>query len=50
MIPIVDESRHLSNLSAWSPGSEDVVVESSDYDSPHKQMGFIEAFKKWERT
>lgn len=49
MIPIVDESRHLSNLSAWSPGSED-VVESTGYDSPQRQTGFIEAFKKWERT
>ncbi|KAE8556393.1 DNA mismatch repair protein [Talaromyces marneffei ATCC 18224] len=46
MIPIVDESRHLSSSSALSMRDESVV----DHNSPERQMGFVEAFKKWERT
>ncbi|KAF3404422.1 DNA mismatch repair protein MLH3 [Talaromyces pinophilus] len=45
MIPIVDESRHLSLMSI---GSESVG--DTEYNPPKRQTDFVEAFKKWERT
>lgn len=44
MIPIVDESRHLLG----SMASE--TVGYTEYNTTRRQTGFVEAFKKWERT
>lgn len=49
MIPIVDERRHLSGIFASSFGGE-ISFEDRYYDPPGRQAGFVEAFKKWERT
>jgi DNA mismatch repair protein MLH3 len=49
MIPIVDESYHLSGLSAPSFRGES-VVQGTDHDFPESQAGFVEAFKKWKDT
>lgn len=49
MIPIVDEGRHLSGLSASSFGGES-ISENTYYNSPGRQIDFVEAFRNWERT